>query len=395
MFIKQLLFSRSFLIVLVGLGLMTYFITHQKLGYPQQEPARMPAPKPYQRTVAGVGIVEPVNESVQVAPHFSGLVSAVYVEEGEQVSLGQPLFKLDTQTLEAQYASLQAQLEATRTHEETMKIRLQRLKHEPRPETLPPLQANVDALQALHQREKHTLDRLMAVEDKRSLAPNEIERQRLTVAETAARLKQAQAQLAQAKAGAWSYDIAETQQGLNEAKQQTKQFSHRLQELALQRQQAVVVAPRAGKVLQVNVKPGETLQLMMMTKNSEPPILLGKTEALQVRVDVDEVLASEVRPNMPATAFIKGNSSLSFPLQFKRIEPFMIPKRSLTGSTAERNDVRVLQLIYTFTPPANFTVWPGQQVDVYLKKTSTSADESSLTAPSKPTVNVEAAHESH
>ncbi|MFM7389314.1 MAG: HlyD family secretion protein [Vampirovibrionales bacterium] len=370
--LKNIPWSRSMLLALVGLGLMAYFITHQKLGYPQQPPQRPPAPRPFEQTVAGVGIVEPVNEAIQVAPQFSGLVRAVYVKEGQTVKAGDPLFKLDTETLHAQYDSLQAQVEATQSHETGLNIRIERLQHEPRPETLPPLQANVEALQSLYQRENHTLQRLMAVEDKRSLAPNEIERQQLTVAEAKARLKQAQAQLTQAKAGAWSYDIAEAKQGLVEAQQQTKQLSTRLKELQTQLNQAIVTAPIAGTVLQVNVKVGETLQLMMMTKNSEPPILLGKTQALQVRVDVDEVLASDVTPNMPATAFIKGNSKLSFPLTFQRIEPFMIPKKSLTGATAERNDVRVLQLVYTFAPPKQFAVWPGQQVDVYLKKINAS-----------------------
>jgi HlyD family secretion protein len=57
-------------------------------------------------------------------------------------------------------------------------------------------------------------------------------------------------------------------------------------------------------------------------------------------VDIDEVNASLVQPNMTAVASLKGNSQKQFPLRFVRIEPLMVPKKNLSGDNAERVDVR-------------------------------------------------------
>ena len=53
-------------------------------------------------------------------------------------------------------------------------------------------------------------------------------------------------------------------------------------------------------------------------------------------------------------------------LSFVRFEPYVLPKRSLTGDTAERVDTRVLQAVYAFAP-SDFPAFVGQQVDVFIK----------------------------
>jgi hypothetical protein len=72
-----------------------------------------------------------------------------------------------------------------------------------------------------------------------------------------------------------------------------------------------------------------------------------------------------VRQGARAVAYVRGNSSITTPLQFVRIEPFIVPKRSLTGDTTERVDTRVLQVIYAFEP-GDLPVYVGQQMDVYI-----------------------------
>jgi len=43
-----------------------------------------------------------------------------------------------------------------------------------------------------------------------------------------------------------------------------------------------------------------------------------------------------------------------------------VPKSSLTGQGTERTDVRVLQVIYSFTGDAQ-GIYPGQQLDVFIE----------------------------
>ncbi len=127
---------------------------------------------------------------------------------------------------------------------------------------------------------------------------------------------------------------------------------------------STVKAPFDGQVLQVNVRVSQDA-----TRNPfdmKPHMLFGKVHPLHVRVDVDENDAWRVEAGAPATAFVRGNSALKFPLRFKRIEPYILPKESLTGDTQERVDTRVLQIIYEFDKE-DLPVYVGQILDVYIQ----------------------------
>jgi multidrug resistance efflux pump len=128
-----------------------------------------------------------------------------------------------------------------------------------------------------------------------------------------------------------------------------------------------VRAPRDGTILQVNVRAGE----YAMVNANEPLILLGDIETFQVRADIDEVNAPLVEPGSPAVAYLKGRTEHAISLIFDRIEPYIVPKRSLTGDNRERVDTRVLQVIYQFEKP-NFPIYVGQQVDVFIERTGKS-----------------------
>jgi len=122
-----------------------------------------------------------------------------------------------------------------------------------------------------------------------------------------------------------------------------------------------VLAPADGKILQVNNRVGEYLSSTAGTT----AVLFGDTDSLIVRVNVDEINASHVLPESTAMAMLRGDSSRQFPMRFVRIVPYMVPKENLTGSNAERVDVRVLQMEFRFDPPS-FPVYVGLQVDVSI-----------------------------
>jgi hypothetical protein len=85
-----------------------------------------------------------------------------------------------------------------------------------------------------------------------------------------------------------------------------------------------------------------------------------------VRVDIDQNDAWRFRSGEPAMAFVRGNPELRTPLQFERVEPYVIPKISLTGQSSERVDTRVLQIIYSFDQ-SGLPVYVGQQMDVFIQ----------------------------
>lgn len=128
-------------------------------------------------------------------------------------------------------------------------------------------------------------------------------------------------------------------------------------------QRMTIRAPIAGEVLQSKARAGEFAPAQVM---SSPLMVVGAVSPLAVRVDIDENDAWRVAPGSRATANLRGNTAISFNLNFSRFEPYVVPKRSLTGESFERVDTRVLQAIFTFDRGA-LPVYVGQLVDVYIE----------------------------
>jgi len=125
---------------------------------------------------------------------------------------------------------------------------------------------------------------------------------------------------------------------------------------------SIVRAPLDAEVLQVKVRVGEFAPAAV---TANPLILLGRSKPLHVRVDVDEHEAWRVREGAHAIGHVRGNADLKASLQFVRFEPFVVPKRSLTGDSTERVDTRVLQIIYRVERD-DVPLFIGQQLDVFI-----------------------------
>jgi len=123
----------------------------------------------------------------------------------------------------------------------------------------------------------------------------------------------------------------------------------------------------AGEVLQVNLRPGEYAATGVLTT---PLMRLGTQEQLHIRVDIDENDAWRFRPGTRAMAYLRGNKDLKAEVKFVRVEPYVTPKASLTGSSTERVDTRVLQVIYGFDRK-DLAAYVGQQVDVVIETPKT------------------------
>jgi HlyD family secretion protein len=126
-----------------------------------------------------------------------------------------------------------------------------------------------------------------------------------------------------------------------------------------------VRAPVDGEVLQLKVHLGEFAPVAATAAGEPPLILLGNVTPLHVRVDVDENSAWRVRPDAKAVGYLRGNLKIRTPLTFVRFEPYVVPKRSLTGDSTERVDTRVLQVIFSFER-GDLPIFVGQQMDIFI-----------------------------
>jgi multidrug efflux pump subunit AcrA (membrane-fusion protein) len=335
-------------IAIIGVSLAIYTVRASSRHTPSAPPVAAPAVAPFESYIAGAGLVEPQSENIAIGTLVGGVVQEVMVSVGDRVSRGQPLFRIDDRDLRALVMVRQAGVEAA-------KLQLRRLEAFPRPEDLPPLEARVRQAQAEQDHARREFVRLAEIRDD-AISRDERERARLALETADARLASAQAELDRVRAGAWRPDveIARAQLGSAQAELHSAQ-------VALDR--LTVRAPVDATVLQVRVRPGEFAPAGIV---NNPLMLLGQTDTLHIRVDIDENDAWRLTPGARARAFLRGNSALATDVQFVRVEPYVVPKRSLTGETSERVDTRVLQVIFSF-PRDSLPIYVGQQMDVFVE----------------------------
>ncbi len=95
-----------------------------------------------------------------------------------------------------------------------------------------------------------------------------------------------------------------------------------------------------------------------------------------MRVNVDEDDIPRLKLNAPARAKLRGDvRQEEVPLTFVRLEPYVVPKTSLTGTNTERVDTRVVQVIYAIAPSSRLVqdkkILVGQLLDVFIDTCST------------------------
>lgn len=192
--------------------------------------------------------------------------------------------------------------------------------------------------------------------------------QRAAIKVAAATLAKARAPLARIEAlhqtGVASdddYDSRRNEVAVAQAQLQAAEAVAKQTETLIER--LTIRAPITATILQINVRAGEFANAL----SASPVVILGNIDRMQVRADVDEQIAPRVKAGKAAIGYLKGETTRPIKMEFVRIEPFIIPKRSLTGASIERVDTRVLQIIYQFSVDPHHAVYVGQQMDIYIE----------------------------
>lgn len=209
-------------------------------------------------------------------------------------------------------------------------------------------------------------DALFALDDRDALAELEVKR---------SQVERAKAQLADAETQLAIYKSVIDARAINRGELLKRESAVSVAKAGVASAEAEVLAaqttiermtiraPISGQVLQSRARVGEFAPAQVMTV---PLMVVGTVTPLAVRVDIDENDAWRVESDRAATGVLRGNTQVSFPLTFVRFEPYVIPKRSLTGESTERVDTRVLQVIYSFDKK-ELPIFVGQLVDVFIE----------------------------
>jgi HlyD family secretion protein len=305
-------------IVTTIFSLIGIFIAIKIAIFPPQPPNTCvmytpPPANPYKQAVAASGLVEAYEDNVYLGAQVQGVVKGVYVKVGDTVAKEQLLLEVDDR--------VQAALvEVSKTNAEVAKATLEK---------------NVSQLQ-----------RLTAVKDTRAVSLEDLRNKENDVKVAQKSVENALAQL------------HDSEQSLLQTK---------------------IYAPKDGVILRMDYRKGEFTDNIALNSQSvnNAPIVLGRSDKLQIRADIDEYNAFRIRSNQKAIAYTKGAAHVPLPLPFERFEPYCVPKRSLTAAADERVDTRVLQVIYTFDVVPDFPIYVGQQVDLFIDAPLLFQDKSS------------------
>ncbi len=303
------------LLSFTGFLFASYTVVSSNQPMPVAQAVAQPASAPFKAFIAGAGIIESKSQNIAVGTPLSRIVKTIAIKVGDQVKAGTPLFYLDDRESLANLAVKQADLFKAQADLKVAK-------------------ASLNDSQTLN-------DMAQAITDRRAISEEELLKRRNALLIAQAKLESAQAYVKQIEAG-----IADIQSTID---------------------RLVVRAPINAEVLQLNLRPGEFAQSGVL---ATPLVMLGNMDQLHVRVDIDENDAWRFNKQKKAVAFLRGNRQFKVELTLAYVEPYVIPKKSLTGDSTERVDTRVLQALYRFDPN-QIPLYVGQQMDVFIEADET------------------------
>jgi RND family efflux transporter MFP subunit len=296
-----------------GVVFAIYTVIAGSKPIPASAPVTQPASGPFTKYIAGAGIVESSTEDIAVGTPVAGIVAEIFAKVGADVKQGEPLFRIDDRELQAELKVKQAALQSAREALRSAEVQL------------------AD--------DKNKWAMWSEIKDN-AVSKEEMDTRRFAVEKSAAKRDEASANIASAEAA--------------------------VGQVKTEIERRIVRAPVDGTVLQTKVRLGEFAPAGV---TATPLMLFGNVKVMHVRTDIDENDAWRLSKQAKACACVRGNNKIGTQLELVRVEPFVVPKRSLTGSSSERVDTRVLQVLYRFDRN-DLPIYVGQQMDVFIEDVS-------------------------
>ena len=229
-------------IAITGIVLVIVTVVKQVPRVPIAAIAIAPPKSPFDLRISGIGTVLPASDVVSVGTAIAGVVMEVAVSEGQQVNVGDLLFRIDGRQTQADLAVANARLAVAQG-------KFSGVKALPRATTLREAQAVVASAKAQLVDAQGRLKRLADLGLEAATSRNEQPRLEYELAAAQAGFDRAQAQLEEVKQGAWMED-------LDVAKSEVLVAQAEVARLEVQIERESVRAPIGGTVLYVDIDLG-------------------------------------------------------------------------------------------------------------------------------------------
>ena len=244
-------------------------------------------------------------------------IVAIEVHEGDVVTEGQTVLRLEA-------ARLGPQAEAAGAQAQAQQARLDELQTGAREEQVAQARASVAAALAQSREAESQRARFAALGKRQLVARADVDRTRAAAESAAAQVRQAQAALAELEHGTRAEQVA-----AGEANARAAQAQAQVQQVSLAK--LTVTAPRAGRVDSLPYKLGDQAPV------GAPLAILLVGASPHARIYVPEPLRVGVKPGDAVRVFVDGRKgSLAGTVRTIRTEPVFTPYYALIGKDAAR-----------------------------------------------------------
>ena len=256
------------------------------------------------KSVVATGKIQPITK-VELKSKASGIVEKLYVDINQHVTKGQVLAQLDQQEILAQVAAQKAQLEAAVANVGTYQANVAQDKVNAEAPDLPMYKNTLDRNL---QMEKEGVVSQQALDDANRnylAALNKRDTARASIAVDQAKLKQAEAQVAQSKAT--------------------------LNQLDEQLSYTTLVSPMDGEILSRDVELGDAVSSILVLGSTATLVMtIGDTRQVYVQGKVDEADIANVYLGQPARIKVESFRDRVFNGKVTKIAPLGVEKDNVT-----------------------------------------------------------------
>jgi multidrug resistance efflux pump len=341
---------RSVVVALVGAGALgAAWLGRAALvgaGGDSDQQRQVLAAPPERDEVVAPGRVEAETDVIDLGFEQSGRIIGLLVNEGDRVSKGQVLARLDDRLAAARVARAQAALDAARARRDAA-FRGSRLAE------IRAVEAEADAARTQAANEATERARGERLLGKQAITDAEADRLRSGAQASAARSAAADARLAVVREGTRG-------EMKRAAMAEVAGLQAELEETRLLWAQMEIRAPTDGVILRRHAEIGEQVSLV-------PPTVvlsMANLDKLQVRAEVDEEDIARIGVNQTGFVRVDAYGERRFPGKVVRVMGDLGRKALRNDDPKARVDTRVLEVIFVFdTTP---TLPLGLRVDLHL-----------------------------
>lgn len=276
---------------------------------------------------AGPGRVEGISEEVRVSSQIGGRLAHVLVEEGDAVTVGQPLAVVENADFKARLASAEATLQLREA--EALRVHNGARDQERRDAA-----AGVREAEAVVEHAQADLARMRELFSGGVIAKSELDGAERASKVANAELDALTARQSLVDAGARDEERAGADAGVALARAAVDEARAMLDK-------TTVRSPIDGVVFRKFRKPGESVS----TQFDSPIVTLADRSRLRVRMEVDETDVARVRTGQPAYVTADAFGARRFEGRVVRVGQMLGRKNIRTDEPAERVDTKVLETL--------------------------------------------------